>query len=170
MEQYKRINNEIIIKSLMSHYGIVSDCAKELSVYRQTLSKWIKEDVELQKAQIEARENLKDFCEGNLIKGIEKGNPILTIFTLKCLAKDRGYIDTYKQEIEITQKSISISFEPQSLGEFKEVVGITQGDSVELLPDNEVALLPVDNRERDMNGRYISVEPTEESDVASATT
>ena len=172
MEQYKRPSNEVIITNLMDSYGIVTDCAKRLSITRQTLSRWIKEDKELQVIQQEARENLMDHIESALLKNIDMGKEISILFALKCLGKtvNRPWNDSQKQEVEVVSKSISISFEPQSLGEFKEVVGITQGDSVELLPDNEVALLPVDNRERDMNGRYISVEPMEESDVASATT
>jgi len=139
MEQYKRIDNDIIIDCLMNHYGIVSDTAKELSIHRQTLSKWIKEDVELQKAQIEARENLKDFCEGALIEGIKKGQPILTIFALKCLAKDRGYIDTNVQQVEITSRNIQISFEPQNFQEFQQVMG---GEQVTELGEVSTLELP----------------------------
>ena len=141
MIDYKRPINKVIINNLMDSYGIVSDCAKRLNVTRQTLSRWIKEDKALQDCQQEAREHLVDYVESALLKNVDAGKEISILFTLKCLGKTVGrpWNDSPKQEIEITQKSISISFEPQTLSEFKQVVGQLpeQTTTIELLPEPE---------------------------------
>lgn len=58
---------------------------------------WKKEDqqfsVDVRKALDQAIESGKDFVEGKLRELIEKSNPTAIIFYLKCLGKDRGYID-----------------------------------------------------------------------------
>ena len=124
--EYKRPSNEIIIEAIMECYGIISDAALKIQVSRQTLAKWIKEDQELFEATQDGREHLVDHVESKLIASIDKGNPISQIFALKCLGKRRGWIDQPKQEIEITNKSIKITFSPQNAQEFKEAIGTNQ--------------------------------------------
>ena len=133
MEEYKRPTNEIIIDCLMQQYGIISDTAKKLQVSRQTLARWIHSDPELSETLYEARENLVDKVESQLLKNIEAGKEISTIFALKCLGKKRGYIDTNVKQIEVTSKSVVINFEPQNFQEFKQVMS---GEEVQLIEAN----------------------------------
>lgn len=77
--------------------GFVSFAAKMLKCSPQTLRKYIANYPELKEACFEIREAQKDQSEFTLLKKIRNGDTTALIFHLKCLGKDRGFIDTQVQ-------------------------------------------------------------------------
>jgi hypothetical protein len=59
----------------------------------------MKSDKDYRKAVKELENVALDFVESQLHKQIQKGNPLSTIFYLKCRARKRGYIE--QQDIKI---------------------------------------------------------------------
>ncbi len=62
--------------------------------------KWLKEDAEYRRAVKDMENAALDFAESQLLKQIQKGNPLSTIFYLKCKGKKRGYIEQNNLEIK----------------------------------------------------------------------
>ena len=93
----KKIPIGEIEKAIIDSYGILSDAAKKLGISRDTLYRRIRGNKRLKEAVEKAREALKDFGEGQLIKLMKKGDRTAIIFYLKTQAKDRGYVE--RQEL-----------------------------------------------------------------------
>jgi hypothetical protein len=94
----RRIPESEIAAALEKHFGNVSHVAKMFGINRSSLSTRIKKSERLTEVVKQARETMVDAGESALYKGILEGNMTAVIFTLKCLGKDRGYIE--KQEID----------------------------------------------------------------------
>lgn len=95
----KKPSIEVINKSLIDHYGIITQVCRDLDATSATVYKWIKSSTKLQETLSKSRERFIDEAEFQLMKNIKAGKETSIIFTLKCLAKQRGYVD--KQEVEI---------------------------------------------------------------------
>ena len=92
----KRAMLEALEKSL----GVVTTACKQAQISRDTHYRWLKEDKDY-RVKCKDMENIAlDFAESQLHKQIMKGNPISTIFFLKCKGKKRGYIE--QQDIKVT--------------------------------------------------------------------
>jgi hypothetical protein len=78
--------------------GIVSQAAKQLGISRVQLHRLINRHPSIKVALTDAREELKDFAESRIYKGIADGNVTLLIFYAKTQMKDRGYVE--RQEVE----------------------------------------------------------------------
>ncbi len=92
----KRAMLEALEKSL----GVVTTACKQAQISRDTHYRWLKEDKDY-RVKCKDMENVAlDFAESQLHKQIMKGNPISTIFFLKCKGKKRGYIE--QQDIKVT--------------------------------------------------------------------
>jgi len=82
-----------MIEALEKSLGIVTTACKSVGISRDTHYRWLKEDKEY-RIKCKDMENIAiDFVESQLHKQIAKGNPLSTIFFLKCKAKKRGYIE-----------------------------------------------------------------------------
>lgn len=92
----KRAMLEALEKSL----GVVTTACKQAQISRDTHYRWLKEDKDY-RVKCKDMENVAlDFAESQLHKQIMKGNPISTIFFLKCKGKKRGFIE--QQDIKVT--------------------------------------------------------------------
>ena len=92
----KRAMLEALEKSL----GVVTTACKQAQISRDTHYRWLKEDKDY-RVKCKDMENVAlDFAESQLHKQIMKGNPLSTIFFLKCKGKKRGYIE--QQDIKVT--------------------------------------------------------------------
>lgn len=89
-----------MIEALEKSLGIVTTACKNVGISRETHYRWLKEDKAYKKACKEMENVALDFAESQLHKQIAKGNPLSTIFYLKCKAKKRGYIE--QQDVKIT--------------------------------------------------------------------
>lgn len=91
---------EAMLVALEQHLGIVTTSCKEVGIHRDTHYEWLKKDKEY-KRKVKDIENVAlDFAESALHQQIKKGNPLSTMFYLKCKAKKRGYIE--QQEVKVT--------------------------------------------------------------------
>ncbi len=91
---------KILLASLEKHLGIITPACAEAGISRDTHYRWLKEDKEYKKAVKEIENVALDFAESQLHKQIAKGNPLSTMFYLKCKGKKRGYIE--QQELKVS--------------------------------------------------------------------
>ena len=94
----KKPNNKTIIEALEATAGMVTYTAKKLDVSYVTLWKWMNKSPELQQALKAIKESHIDLAETKLLQNVKGGDPGSIFFYLKCIAKDRGYVE--KQQIE----------------------------------------------------------------------
>lgn len=84
----------------MKSGGVLLPAAKMLGVSYSAFWGWVHEDEELLQAQDLARNMAVDLAETGLIQYLRERDRTMIIFTLKCLGKDRGYIE--RQELAHT--------------------------------------------------------------------
>ena len=76
--------------------GFITKAARMLNISIGTLQNYIKTKSTLREALFETRAEFVDEAEASLRELVRAKNLTATIFTLKCLAQDRGYIDVPK--------------------------------------------------------------------------
>lgn len=86
------------IKAIRDAKGFVTTAAKHLGISRVQLHNIINKYPTVKEALQDAREEMKDFAEAQLLQNIRSGKETSLIFYLKTQAKDRGYIE--RQEID----------------------------------------------------------------------
>ncbi len=89
-----------MLDALEKHLNIVTTACKEVGIHRDTHYEWLKKDKEYKRKVKEIDNVALDFAESALHQQIKKGNPLSTMFYLKCKAKKRGYIE--QQDVKIT--------------------------------------------------------------------
>jgi len=94
------IQKRAMIEALEKSLGIVTTACKQVGIARSTHYEWYAKDKEYRRAVKLIEDVALDFAESQLHKQIQKGNPLSTIFYLKCKAKKRGYIE--QQDIKIS--------------------------------------------------------------------
>jgi len=95
---------ENMLEALEKSLGVVTSASRMSGVPRRTHYEWMRKDKDY-KAKVKEIENVAlDFAETQLHKQIAKGNPLSTIFYLKCKAKKRGYIEQHNLEIKGNMK------------------------------------------------------------------
>jgi hypothetical protein len=94
------INKKRMLEALEKSLGIVSTACKEVGISRECHYNYLKTDKEYKKAVKDIDNVALDFAESALHQQIKKGNPLSTMFYLKCKAKKRGYIE--QQDIKVT--------------------------------------------------------------------
>lgn len=87
------LNKKLMLKTLEKHMGIVLTACQELGWSRTKHYHYFKTDPVYRQACKELDNIVLDFAESQLFKQIKKGNPLSTIFFLKCRGKKRGYIE-----------------------------------------------------------------------------
>lgn len=97
-------NKQALLEALEKSLGIVTSACKMTGLSRTNHYDWLKSDKEY-RARVKEIENVAiDFVETHLHKQIAKGNPLSTIFYLKCKGKKRGYIEQNNIEIRGNMK------------------------------------------------------------------
>ena len=94
------IKKREILEALEKSLGIVTTACKQVGIHRDTYYEWLKKDKEFKKKVKDLENVALDFAESQLHKQIAKGNPLSTMFYLKCKGKKRGYIE--QQEVKVT--------------------------------------------------------------------
>ena len=93
-----------MIEALEKCLGIVTTACKQVEIARTTHYEWLKTNRLYRKAVKDIENVALDFAESHLHKQIAKGNPLSTMFYLKCKAKKRGYIEQNIVEIRGNSK------------------------------------------------------------------
>ena len=94
-----RRKKEAFIATYSKKACIVRDACKAAGVARRTYQIWRKEDEEFDKALWELEQELLDVAESELYKAAKTGKAWAICFLLKCKGKDRGWIESVRQEI-----------------------------------------------------------------------
>jgi len=89
-----------MIEALEKHLGVITTACKQVGIARSTHYEWYQKDKQYKKAVKEIENVALDFAESQLHKQIAKGNPLSTMFYLKCKGKKRGYIE--QQELKVS--------------------------------------------------------------------
>lgn len=102
---YKNVQQKekkkLMLKALHESCGLISNACKHAKIGRQTHYDWINTDEEYKQAVLDIKDYVLDIVEESSLKMIKEGKtPVMNIFYLKCLGKDRGFKE--KQEIEIS--------------------------------------------------------------------
>lgn len=129
--QAKKPPIDVINKALKDHCGIITQTCRELNCTPATLYKWIKSSPKLEATVAEARGQFIDEAEHGLLKNIRAGKETSIIFTLKCLAKQRGY--NQDPDIQINNN------------EFKQINIIVQDEETKQLLDNLMNTIDITN-------------------------
>ena len=92
-----RVSKKQFIELLQIHKGQRSVVAEALGITVNAVSNRINRDPDIKAVDDSIREAQLDKAENKLHELIEDGHPAAIMFKLKCLGKDRGYIE--RQEI-----------------------------------------------------------------------
>jgi len=92
-ERINVLHEKDIAKALLEAKGNFSSVAKALQCSRQNIQYRVNQSEYLQEIVQEAKESRIDVAEDSLHELVKDKNLGAVCFTLKCLAKDRGYIE-----------------------------------------------------------------------------
>jgi hypothetical protein len=90
---HPKFTPEEVALALKTARGLVAIAARKLRCGTQLVRNYIKKYEVVRETQDEARTFLVDTAESKLHAAVQKGAPWAICFTLKCLGKDRGYIE-----------------------------------------------------------------------------
>ena len=96
-ERTKR-SKALFLKNLLSCHGIIKDAAAKTKISRTTVKTWKDTDPDFKKACEDVDEDVLDFVEGTVLKGIKresrprfKGKPESSMWYLDRKGRARGY-------------------------------------------------------------------------------
>ena len=87
---------EIIAASLYNTGGMITHTARQLGCTHGAISTRVSRSKYLQEVKRNTIVEFIDLCESQLRKKVTRGNMTAIIFALKCLAKDRGYVERHE--------------------------------------------------------------------------
>lgn len=93
-----RLSKESIIDAIKASNGRVGDAARRLGCTSSAIYKRIRAESDLEEVVQEAREEIIDLAESQLLKLIKRGNITAIIFLLKTLGRSRGYAERIEVE------------------------------------------------------------------------
>jgi hypothetical protein len=90
---YRKFTPEDIIGALEQSRGLIAPAARALGCSRATIRSYIDEYAEVAQAKLDQREAVTDMAENSLYEAIRRGEAWAVCFYLKCVARDRGYVE-----------------------------------------------------------------------------
>src|ERR671911_769612 len=90
---YRKYTAEQIIAALGESHGMIAPAAPSLGCSRDTSRRYLAEYEEIAQAIADEREATTDLAENKLRDAIIRGEAWAICFYLKCMAKDRGYVE-----------------------------------------------------------------------------
>jgi hypothetical protein len=94
---YRKFTVEQMIEALEHGRGLIAPAARYLGCSRATVRSYLEEYPAVSQAKLDQEEAVKDMAENALYAAILRGEAWAICFYLKCMAKDRGYVE--KSEI-----------------------------------------------------------------------
>jgi hypothetical protein len=82
-----------MIKALEESRGLIAPAARALGCSRDTIRTYLEEYTAVAQAKLDQHEAVKDMAENALYAAILRGEAWAICFYLKCMAKDRGYVE-----------------------------------------------------------------------------
>ena len=107
--------NDQIAEALKESSGLISYAAKQLNVPIEVLKKQVRRNKFLRNLMLELRESAVDLAEDTLMWRMrEKKDGIVAMFVLKCIGKQRGWVDKPDKAGESLDKPVYIKILPVS--------------------------------------------------------
>ncbi len=88
-----RYSVQQVIDAVRQANGVLTAAARILGCERQTVQNYANRHPSIKEAICQEREGMVDLAEAALRRAVEQGEAWATCFTLKCLGKDRGYVE-----------------------------------------------------------------------------
>lgn len=95
----KRQHKKMLLEALKKTFGNISKACELAGISRAVYYQYYNSDKKFKESADEMPEFRKDFVENKLMKLINEGNVVATIFFLKTQAKDRGYEEGSKVQL-----------------------------------------------------------------------
>ena len=89
-------NNDALKAIIFRNSGVTSKVADAVKMDIRTIQLRIKRDDTFRQWFEEARERMVDMAESVIFKALKKNNMTAAIFTLKCHAKQRGWVERHE--------------------------------------------------------------------------
>ena len=100
--QSKSFRQYLFIYSMtMSGFQITRACMR-IGIPLKTFQKWQKYDDEFATLFKQVVEAKKDLCESHLLRLVKKGSEAATIYSVKTLCKDRGYVEKTTLDVNVS--------------------------------------------------------------------
>ena len=90
---YRKYSVQQVIAALGESHGMIAPAARSLGCSRDTVRRYLAEYEEIAQAIADEREATTDLAENKLRDAIIRGEAWAICFYLKCMAKDRGYVE-----------------------------------------------------------------------------
>src|SRR5919112_5556214 len=90
---YRKYTAEQVIAALGESHGMIAPAARSLGCSRDTIRRYLAEYAEIAQAIADEREATTDLAENKLRDAIIRGEAWAICFYLKCMAKNRGYVE-----------------------------------------------------------------------------
>lgn len=98
-ERVKTQQDQFLI-AFESSAGNITHACKAIGISRQTYYNWIGEFDDFKKGCEDVKESTIDFAESILLGEIKNKNITATIFFLKTIGRNRGYIERQEMDID----------------------------------------------------------------------
>jgi hypothetical protein len=92
-QPYRKYTQEEMIEALEESKGLIAPAARALGCSRDTIRSYLEEYTAVAQAKLDQREAVTDMAENSLYEAIRRGEAWAVCFYLKCIAKDRGYVE-----------------------------------------------------------------------------
>ena len=92
-QPYRKYTQEQVIEALEQSKGLIAPAARALGCSRDTIRSYLEEYSDVAQAKLDQREAVTDMAENSLYEAIRRGEAWAVCFYLKCMAKDRGYVE-----------------------------------------------------------------------------
>ena len=92
-QPYRKYTQEEMIEALEESKGLIAPAARALGCSRDTIRSYLEEYPAVGQAKLDQREAVTDMAENSLYEAIRRGEAWAVCFYLKCMAKDRGYVE-----------------------------------------------------------------------------
>jgi len=136
--------NDQIAEALKESSGLISYAARNLNQPVEVLKKAVRKNKYLRNLMIELRESAIDLAEDTLMWRMrEKKDAIVAMFVLKCIGKNRGWIDKPEKAGESLDKPVYIKILPANVGDVPKKRGAGRPKKAEYPP--MVAIAPAVN-------------------------
>ncbi|HEY3283083.1 MAG TPA: hypothetical protein VGN26_12490 [Armatimonadota bacterium] len=98
----RRFEPEQVAAALRACHGLISKAATRLRCAPSTVRDYVQTFEECQEALRDAREALLDEAESGLRLSVKRKQPWAVCFALKCLGRERGYIERTESRQEVS--------------------------------------------------------------------
>ena len=92
-QPYRKFTPEQMVRALEESKGLIAPAARALGCSRDTIRTYLEEYSAVAQAKLDQREAVTDMAENALYAAILRGEAWAICFYLKCMAKDRGYVE-----------------------------------------------------------------------------